>query len=487
MNITTGDVRSFLTRRQGRHPGGRGGLSLADWVTYAYLIFGFLLIFLPVSWIVVNSFKSQFQLEKQDLSLLPADYARVARATVNGPEGAEIFVIDDLPDWVLNWADLSKAEQNAHDLDAFLAEWSGRAFYVLRSHLGQVPVQARALVEAKGLPDWVLRYRTMPKDARSSLDIQGVLAGLDPDERRLLSEFLGLEPYLPNRLATQVLVEAPYPDTGEMRLWAVPSMDSSRPFLPARDVRNEIDGIVRIATDGARAVRTLQPAWGNYIEPLVGRAGNISLNFAACFTNSVLVTVIATFLTLLINSMAAFALSKYQFRGRLMFFLAILATLMVPATITLVGVFKMIQATGLSGSIWGIIIPGAATPAGVFLLRQYMLTIPDELLEAARMDSASEWKIYWRIMLPLALPAIAALGILSVIWRWNDLIVPMVAIATTKEAYTIQLCLLEFRGENLSQEHYRLAMTVMSLIPTTLVFVFLQKYITTGIATTGGK
>ncbi|MEM7270948.1 MAG: carbohydrate ABC transporter permease, partial [Pseudomonadota bacterium] len=192
-------------------------------------------------------------------------------------------------------------------------------------------------------------------------------------------------------------------------------------------------------------------------------------------------------LTLLINSMAAVALSKYKFRGQIFFGVVILATLMVPATITLVGVFKAVDATGLSGSIWGVIIPGAATPAGVFLLRHYMLTIPDELIEAARMDAASEWKVYWRIILPLALPAIAALGILSVIWRWNDLILPMVAISTAKEAYTIQLCLLEFRGEHISQEHYRLAMTVVSLVPTTLVFVFLQKYITTGIANTGMK
>ena len=164
-----------------------------------------------------------------------------------------------------------------------------------------------------------------------------------------------------------------------------------------------------------------------------------------------------------------------------------LATLLIPPSIALVGLFKAINATGLSGSIWGVIIPGAATPAGVFLLRQYMLTIPEELIEAARMDGASEWKIYWKIVLPLALPAIAALGILSIVWRWNDLITPMVAIATVKEAYTIQLCLLEFQGEHVNQEHFRLAMTVVSLIPTTLVFVFLQRYITTGIANTGMK
>jgi len=475
-------VWDFLSLRQGR-----SRATWVDWVTYGYLILGFVVIALPVMWIVLNSFKSQFQLEKQDLSLLPADYARVARATVYGEDGSDIFVIGELPTWVLEWDDLNRSERAERDVAGFLADREGREFYALRSHLGQTTGQARALIAEQGLPDWLLRVPTMPAQAREALDIDGVLDGVGPEERRLLSEYLGVAPYRPNRLITQVLIDAPDPDTGEMRQWAVPDYDPSRDFLPARAVDNATDGVVRIPTATAEVERRLEPAWGNYIEPLAGTARSVNLDFASCFTNSVLVTVIATALTLLINSMAAFALSKYRFRGQTFFFLVILATLMVPATITLVGVFKAIDATGLSGSIWGVIIPGAATPAGVFLLRQYMLTIPDELIEAARMDSATEWKIYWRIVLPLALPAIAALGILSVIWRWNDLIVPMVAIATAKEAYTIQLCLLEFRGENLSQEHYRLAMTVMSLIPTTLVFVFLQKYITTGIANTGGK
>ena len=185
--------------------------------------------------------------------------------------------------------------------------------------------------------------------------------------------------------------------------------------------------------------------------------------------------------------MAAFALSKYRFNGQVVFFVIILATLMVPASVLIVGIFKMVTMTGLSGSLWGVIIPGAATPTGVFMLRQYMLTIPDELLEAARMDAASEWTIYWRIIFPLALPAIAVLGILSIIWRWNDLILPMIAVSTTKAAYTIQLCLLDFNGEYIAREHYALAMTVVSLEPTTLVFVFLQKNNTTGIASTGKK
>ena len=122
----------------------------------------------------------------------------------------------------------------------------------------------------------------------------------------------------------------------------------------------------------------------------------------------------ATLLTLLINSMAAFALSKYKFRGQKTVFVLIIATLMIPPTIVLVPVFLVINSVGLLNSLWGVILPAIATPTGVFLLRQYMLTIPDELLEAARMDNASEWRIYWKIVLPLSAPALAVLAIFSV-------------------------------------------------------------------------
>ena len=476
------NVWTFLSRTQGR-----GRLTWTDWISYAYLLLGFLIIFLPVLWLGLNSVKTAFQIEKQDISLIPGDFERVARATVNGPDGRSIIVLPDMPDWVLNWGDLSPEERAQQDVTGFLASQSGDPLYALRSHLGQVPVEARKLIEEQQLPDWLTRYNAMTPQARQAFDLDSVAATLTPEDRRLLLEYLGVDPYRPNRVVTQVLVTAPHPETGEIKQWAIPNLDRTKEFLPARAVDGSETGVIRLQSDTVRAERRIFPSWDNYVEPLTGTAYGVNLDFATCLTNSVLVTVIATLITLLINSMAAFALSKYRFRGEAVFLAMILATLMVPATITLVGVFKAIHATGLSGSIWGVIIPGAATPAGVFLLRQYMLTIPEELLEAARMDSASEWKVYWRIVLPLALPAIAALGILSIIWRWNDLIIPMVAIATTKEAYTIQLCLLEFRGENVSQEHYRLAMTVVSLIPTTLVFVFLQKYITTGIANSGMK
>ncbi len=473
---------AFLTRKAG---GPRA--NWLDYLTYAYLSLGVVVILVPVLWLGLNSLKSSAQLERQDLSLLPARYEQVARATVTGPEGKRIFYISDLPYWVLDWSDLPDAQKARHDLSAFLAGYEGDALYALRAHLGLLPEMTRDLVARENLPDWILRYVSMSAQARSEYDVAAIIAGLGPEDQRLLSEFLSLDPYEPSAISVQILARAPDPVTGIETLFGVSRINPTRDTTPARYVDNRSAEVVQLATATIRTERSFAPSWENYTDPLLGRAFGVNVNFATCFTNSVLVTAIATALTLLINSMAAFALAKYKFRGQVLFFVIILATLMVPPTITLVGLFKAINATGLSGSIWGVIIPGAATPTGVFLLRQYMLSIPDELIEAARMDAASEWKVYWRIILPLALPAIAALAILSVIWRWNDLILPMVAIATTKEAYTIQLCLLEFRGEHLSQEHFRLAMTMVSLVPATLVFVFLQKYITTGIANTGLK
>jgi alpha-1,4-digalacturonate transport system permease protein len=228
------------------------------------------------------------------------------------------------------------------------------------------------------------------------------------------------------------------------------------------------------------AVNALSFAWNNYLD-LFGK-----FTFGTYLWNSVFITVVATLLTLLINSMAAFALSKYKFGGQKTVFLLIIATLMIPPTIILVPVFLVINEVGLLNSLWGVILPAIATPTGVFLLRQYMLTIPDELIEAARMDHASEWRIYWRIILPLSAPALAVLAIFSVMWRWNDFLLPLIVLSKN-EFFTLQLALNSFQGELNTQWHYLLAMTVITLLPVTLVFAFLQRHITTGIAGAGVK
>lgn len=230
----------------------------------------------------------------------------------------------------------------------------------------------------------------------------------------------------------------------------------------------------------------LAPRFENYTEPTIGAGETRTFNFLRYFANSIFVTTIATLITLVTNAMAAFALSKYRFRGRDAIVLIIVATLLIPPTVILVPLFVTVAFFGLFNSLWGVIIPAVATPTGVFLLRQYMLTIPDELLEAARMDGASEWKIFWRIILPLSLPALAVLAILSIIWRWNDFMWPLIVL-TQSEVFTLQLGLSTFKGELNDNTHYLLAMTVLTLLPVTLIFAFLQKYITTGIANSGLK
>src|SRR5262249_25634828 len=238
--------------------------------------------------------------------------------------------------------------------------------------------------------------------------------------------------------------------------------------------------VLRVRVQDREKVMRLHFALGNYGD-LMGK-----FRFGTYLWNSVFITVVATLITLLINSMAAFALSKYAFSGRDAVFLVILGTLMIPPTIILVPNFLIASELSLVNSPWGVIWPAVATPTGVFLLRQYMLTIPDELIEAARMDNASEWRIYWRIVLPLSAPALAVLAIFSVMWRWNDFLWPLIVLSRT-EKFTLQLALNAFQGELTTQWHYLLAMTVLTLLPVTLVFGFLQRYITTGIASSGIK
>ena len=476
-------VIKFFSRTQGHKK-----LSFVDWIAYGYLFLGFLIIFLPVAWLLLNSIKSQFLLQKLDTNLLPLDYDRVVRATVFGPEGKEIFIIKDLPDWVIYWNELrDEDKKQKNDPEAFILKFEGNEYYALRTHLGLVSKHAKQLIKNKNLPEWLIKYPSMFPDAKKDYDPVTYLKGLNEEEIRLLSEFLVLKPYKPNGFTSQILVSAINPDTKKIEEYSVNRINTNKETINARLISNPQGGIVKIPSNEIIVNKKLRPSWINYSDPLTNNVRGMNFDAIKCLNNSVFVTIVATIITVLINSMAAFALSKYRFNGQIIFFIIILATLMVPASVLIVGIFKMVSVTGLSGTLWGVIIPGAATPTGVFMLRQYMLTIPDELLEAARMDAASEWSIFWRIVFPLALPAIAVLAILSIIWRWNDLILPMIAVSTTKTAYTIQLCLLDFQGEYVAQEHYRLAMTVVSLIPTTLVFVFLQRYITTGIATTGMK
>lgn len=256
----------------------------------------------------------------------------------------------------------------------------------------------------------------------------------------------------------------------------------SRIGLEARmiDPANPEAGLIKVNINARTPVKSVYFSLNNYADAVQ------RYPFWVYLRNTVVVTVAATLVTLLINSMAAFGLSKYRYRGRDAIFLVMISTLMVPVTVIMVPAFLVIAKVGWVNNLWGLIIPGAATPTGVFLLRQYMLTIPDELLESARIDGASEWRIYSQIVLPLAAPAIAVLTIFSVMWRWNDFLWPLIVLSKS-ELFTLQVGLNAFQGELNVQWNYILAMTVLTLIPISVIFALLQKYITTGIATTGMK
>lgn len=209
-------------------------------------------------------------------------------------------------------------------------------------------------------------------------------------------------------------------------------------------------------------------------------------NFLVYFGNTVFTSIVATLLTIIVNIMSGYAFAKYKFKGDKLLFGITLATLMVPLEVIMIPIFKVIVGTGLYNSLWGLIIPAAASPTAVFLVRQYYMGIPDAYMEAARIDGAREIDIFSRIMLPLAKPVISVLCIFSFMWRWNDYLWPKLVI-NSKSKYTIQLALANFSGEYSVDWNSLLSMSVISMIPVIIVFVALQKYIIGGMTAGGVK
>ena len=209
-------------------------------------------------------------------------------------------------------------------------------------------------------------------------------------------------------------------------------------------------------------------------------------DFVRYFVNTVMVSLIATLLTVVVNVMAGYVFAKYHFRGERLLFGMVMVTLMIPLEVIMIPIFKVIVATKLYDSLWGLIIPAVASPTAVFLVRQYYVPIPNELMEAARIDGASELQIFLRVMLPLAKPVVSVLCIFSFMWRWNDFLWPKLVI-NNKRNYTLQLTLANFSGEYSVDWNSLLAMSVISMIPVLIVFVTLQKYIIGGMTAGGVK
>ncbi|WP_225770398.1 carbohydrate ABC transporter permease [Inquilinus sp. Marseille-Q2685] len=201
--------------------------------------------------------------------------------------------------------------------------------------------------------------------------------------------------------------------------------------------------------------------------------------FDLFFTNSAVVAVGSSVLSVVISIMAGFALSKYRFPGDGLCFMLIMATMMIPLQVVLIPMFMVLKGLGLLDSLWGLIIPPAATPTGVFLMRQYMRGIPDSLLEAARIDGTSEWRILWRIVVPLCKPAIATLAAFTFVWRWNDYLWPFLVV-NDQSRWTVQLALANYVGQWDIDWPRLLAMAVLSSLPILVLFIALQRFFMSG-------
>ncbi len=222
--------------------------------------------------------------------------------------------------------------------------------------------------------------------------------------------------------------------------------------------------------------------------------------FSRYFVNSVTVAVVGTVLALLICAMAAYAFSKLRFRGRDVLFWSVLASQMIPGVVTLIPVFLVIKSIPLQGgndlfgkgghgwlnSYAGLIVPGAGGAFGVFLLRQFFMSIPDDLLDAARVDGSSEFGIFYKVVLPLAKPALTTLAIFTFQAFWNDFLWPLVI--TTDDRYrTIQLGLTVFRQRFTTDWGPLMAGVAIATLPMIAVFLSAQRYFVSGIALTGLK
>lgn len=202
--------------------------------------------------------------------------------------------------------------------------------------------------------------------------------------------------------------------------------------------------------------------------------------------NSVIIAVVAVALTVFINLLCGYTFAKFRFPGRNILFFAILGALMVPIQVILVPEFLIVSWLGLLNTHLGVILPRAAEAFGIFMVRQFMVSIPDELIEAARLDGAGEFAIFWRIVLPLSKPVIAVLVIFTFMWRWNDFSWPLVAL-TDQDMFTIPLGLNLLRGEVNPDWGNVMALALLSLLPMLVIFLAFQRYLIQGIASTGLK
>ena len=204
------------------------------------------------------------------------------------------------------------------------------------------------------------------------------------------------------------------------------------------------------------------------------------LDMGRYLVNSAIVATTVTIVSLLINSMAGYAFAKLRFKGRDRTFRLLATGLVVPVQVAMLPLFLLMKQMGLINTYWGVIIPSLASIFGIFLIRQYALAFPDELLDAARIDGAGELRIYFSIVLPTIAPVLATLAIWTFLTTWNDFMWPLIVLSD-ENRYTLPVALANLVGEHVQDTELMMAGSVVTTLPVLLVFLFLQRYYVQGV------
>jgi len=210
------------------------------------------------------------------------------------------------------------------------------------------------------------------------------------------------------------------------------------------------------------------------------------LNLGRYFMNSLILAISVTLVSIIVNSMAGFAFAKFSFRGKRSLFTLLLSTMIIPGQVTMLPVFLLLNKLGLLNTYFGIIFPGMASIFGIFLIRQYLQGVPDSFIEAARIDGASDFYIYWKIIVPLAMPVLVTLALFTFMGTWNDFLWPLI-VMTKEGMYTLPVALANLLGEHVQDPELMMAGSVITIIPVLVVFMSLQKYYIRGILIGGVK
>jgi multiple sugar transport system permease protein len=219
--------------------------------------------------------------------------------------------------------------------------------------------------------------------------------------------------------------------------------------------------------------------WDNYVEAFQFAP------FALYFFNSFLVAIIGTAVVIAASSLSAFAFARLRFPGRELLFVLFLGTLMVPQEVLIVPMYWEMQTLGWVDSYQALILPFAFTAFGTFLLRQFFLTVPAELVDSARVDGAGPFNIFFRVMLPLSRPALAVLAMFTFIAYWGSFLWPLIVIDTIDARGTVPLGLNSFMGQQGTQWNLMMAAAMLAMVPSVLLVVLLQKHLVRGLLTTG--